>query len=211
MTACQGDPALPVLHNDLQENATPTYSSPLVNRWWARRRETLQLDETWVGGGTVNCRTCAIGKGKKTSIRSKSNSQRMFDVVIGQGLLRGGWIKRDSRSWVSSALWSGAGFSVTTDRIIGRGGGGYLRYSRLARFVFPFLHHTPYFLCSGRLMTVICDRTQWPRVPTATDNGTRLHHLDSEQGVLVNLGTRMTALCRSVHWGRNWLSIVRQS
>ena len=46
---------------------------------------------------------------------------------------------------------------------------------------------------------------------SVTTERTRLHHLDREQGLLVSLGTRMIALCRSVHWGRNWLSIVRQS
>ena len=76
-----------------------------------RRRATLQIDEVRVGGGTVNCRTCAIREGKKTSIRSKSNSRREFDVVMGQGLLHGGWVKRESRSWVSFALWSGAASS----------------------------------------------------------------------------------------------------
>ena len=39
--------------------------------------------ETRVGGGTVNCRTCAIRKGKEMSIQSHSNFR-------GQGLLHGG-------------------------------------------------------------------------------------------------------------------------
>ena len=70
----------------------------------------LQTDETWVGDGAVNCRTCALGKGKEMSIRPQSNCRRLFEVVIGQGLLRRGRIKRDSRNWLSSALWSGAAF-----------------------------------------------------------------------------------------------------
>ena len=46
-------------------------------------------------------------EGKEMSISAKSNSRRrVFDVVIKQGLLYGGWIKRDSRK-ASSALWSG--------------------------------------------------------------------------------------------------------
>ena len=48
----------------------------------------LQMDETWVGGGAVNCRTCALGKGKEMSIRWQSNFRRVFDVVIRRGLLR---------------------------------------------------------------------------------------------------------------------------
>ena len=50
----------------------------------------LRIDETWVGGGTVNCQTHAIREGKETNIRSESNSRRVFDVVIGQGLSCGG-------------------------------------------------------------------------------------------------------------------------
>ena len=68
----------------------------------------LQMDETRVGGGSVNCWTCALGKGKEMSIRSQSNFRRVFDVVIGQGLLRGVRIKRDSGYWISSVLLSGA-------------------------------------------------------------------------------------------------------
>ena len=65
----------------------------------------LRIDETWVGGGTVNCWAHAIRE--EPNIRSaESNSRRAFDVVIGQGLSCGGWIKQDSRK-VSSALWSG--------------------------------------------------------------------------------------------------------
>ena len=50
----------------------------------------LRIDETWVGSGMVNCRTRVIREGKETSIRLKSNSQRVFNAIIWQGLLRGG-------------------------------------------------------------------------------------------------------------------------
>ena len=117
----------------------------------------LQIDEVRVGGGTVNCWTCTIREGKKTSIRSKSNSRREFNVVMGQGWLHGGWVKRESRSWVSFALWSGAASSNDQGE-----GGGKVHYSKLAWFVLPFLHRTPYLLCSGRLMDVISDPAQSP-------------------------------------------------
>ena len=49
-----------------------------------------------------------VGHAPSGSIRSKSNSQRVFDVAMGQGLLCGGRIKRDGRKVVKRC-----GFSVT--------------------------------------------------------------------------------------------------
>ena len=142
VTAGQRDPTLPFLLNDLQERATlPTYS--FVYRWRARLRAMLQMDETWVGGGAVNCQTCALGKGKEMSIRSQSNFRRVFEVVIGQGLLRGGRIKRDSRNWVSSALWSGAAFQY---RPTGRRGGGWEKYATAGLRVICLPFPSPYGL-----------------------------------------------------------------
>ena len=132
-------------------------SSPSINRLRARRRAMFQIEETRVGGETVSCRIYANREGRKTSIRWKSNSRREFDVVMGQGLLHGGWVKRESRSWVSFALWSGAASSNDQGE-----GGGKVHYSKLAWFVLPFLHRTPYLLCSGRLMDVISDPAQSP-------------------------------------------------
>ena len=76
-------------------------------------------------------------EGKETSIRQKSNSQRVFNVVIGQGLLRGGWIKRGGRSWIWSALWSGAAsqYSVMTERT--REGTRTLQQACVAYLAFP--------------------------------------------------------------------------
>ena len=50
--------------------------------------------------------------GHHESIRSKSNSRRVFDVSIGQGLLCGGWIKQDGRKVVKRC-----GSSVTRGTI----------------------------------------------------------------------------------------------
>jgi hypothetical protein len=68
-------------------------STGVSDRERAKRSEMLRINKTWVGSGTMNYQTRTTREGKETSIRSKANSRRVFDVVIGQGLLREGWIK----------------------------------------------------------------------------------------------------------------------
>ena len=84
------------------------------------------------------------------------------------------------------------------------GGTRTLQQACVVCLAFP--PHTPYFLCSGWSMAVICER-EVPVVRVGLGTMEQEHHLDSDKGI--NLGTRRMALCRSVLWERNWPSIAR--
>ena len=96
----------------------------------------------------------------------------MFDVIIGQGLLRGGWIKRVSRRWASSVLWR----LLSNDRT----DEGENTYA-MADVCLAFLHHTPYLFCTRTSMDLICKRAAWSRAPAGTDDGTRSTTLAAER------------------------------
>ena len=75
-----------------------------IYRQQAGRRGMLRIDETLVGSRIVNC---AIREGRdKHTI--KVQLQEGVQHRHRAGIAASGWIKRGSRSWVSSALWSGA-------------------------------------------------------------------------------------------------------
>ena len=119
----------------------------LIYRQQARRRGMLRIDETWVGRGTVNCRTRAIREGKKTSIRRKSNSQKGVQRRPRSGIAAWGLDQTRRPQLDFVCVVERCGFSVLSNDRTDEGGNTYATAGlRGLSCLYSTIRH---FLCSG--------------------------------------------------------------
>jgi hypothetical protein len=115
--AGQRDPTLPFSLNELQEQANPpAYSVLLIYRRSARQRATFCFGDVWVGGGTANCRTRAIGEtGGRTSVWvTCDRGGQLSEGVMGQDCCVGlGQARQPQLRFI--CVWKRCGFSITAE------------------------------------------------------------------------------------------------